>query len=367
MAKASMANSEASFDSGVASAVRVGLDLGTNSSVLTAARDGKPLELRRDIIKSVVGFPKAGIIPGILPSDTQAIFGEEAIDYRMHVDLQWVLHEGCVRDVDVCSLFTKHLRGLIDSGGKIPLWGVVGAPANCTPKQQKDLRATMVGVLDRLLVVPEPFLAAMGLRDDPAYRDSGNDPTKHSLIVDIGAGTTDLCLVRGYYPNSDDQVSFPNAGNFIDSLVLKGVERRYPDLKLTPVTITQLKEQHSFVDGFVRDAKVKVYVDGRPQTVDLSEIIREACGSLIPSITKGIKGLLKRCDSDSIVNVMENIIVTGGGSQIVGLCESIEKALHEDGYDCARAVRPNDYKRLVARGGLKVAENVRDDQWQFPM
>ena len=50
-----------------------------------------------------------------------------------------------------------------------------------------------------------------------------------------------------------------------------------------------------------------------------------------------------------------------------GLSEKIEKLLHEEGYDDARTIRPTDYKRLVATGALKVAENVREDQWQVPM
>ncbi len=348
-----------------ATVVLVGLDLGTNTSVIAASCEGKKLKLKNDIVKSVVGFPKAGIIPGILPSDTGVLFGTEALDYRLHLDLNWPLDEGCVHDVETCQLLARHLRGFVDEESKCCLWGVVGAPANATPAQQKDLRRTMVGVLDRLLVVPEPFLAAMGLRDDPRFAKS--DPTKHSLIVDIGAGTTDLCLVRGYFPTGDDQISFPQAGNFVDKLISDGVRRRYPDLKLTPVTITQLKEDHSFVTGRGHEAKVKVYADGRPRIVDFADIICEACDALIPLILKGIKELLSRCDSDSIVEVMEHIIVTGGGSQIRGLAEKIEATLISEGYDCARTVTPTDYKRLVAHGAIKIAEHARHDQWQVPM
>ncbi len=352
-----------------ATVVKLGLDLGTNTTVV-AAKCGEQLidfPNETDLIRSVIGFPKAGIIPGILPNDTDTLFGDEAVDYRLHLDLKWILHEGCVDDVETTRLFTKHLRNVVTNDPKQQVWGVVGAPANCTKEQQKSLRATMVGVLDRLVVVPEPFLAAMGLRDDPHYGKTGGDPTKHSLIVDIGAGTTDLCLVRGYYPTADDQISFPQAGNFIDDTLAQCIARRYPDLKLTRVTITQLKESHSFVEGFDRDANVKVYVDGRPRIVDFAEIIQEACDALVPLILRGIRDLLSRCDSDSIVKVMENIIVTGGGSQISGLCERLQETLREEGYDCARTVRPSDYKRLVANGALKVADNVRDDQWQVPM
>lgn len=349
--------------------MHVGLDLGTNTSVVVASQDGNPLELEQDIVKTVVGYPKAGIIPGILPSDTEALFGDQAIEYRLHLDLKWPLNEGFVDDVDVCRVFTRHLLGLVDPQRKSRLRGVVGAPANATPQRQKDIRATMVGVLERMLIVPEPFLAAMGLREDPAFRgqSANSDPTKHSLVVDIGAGTTDLCLVRGYYPTSEDQISFAKAGNFIDEVLHQSVCRRYPDLKLTRVSVTQLKEKHSFVKGYPREAKVKVYVDGRPQVLDFGELIQEACDTLTPFILKGVKELLSRCDSDSIVEVMQNIIVTGGGSEIHGLCEKIEKTLHDEGYDCARTVRSSDFRRLVARGALKVAEHVREDQWQVPM
>jgi rod shape-determining protein MreB len=351
------------------SALRVGIDLGTNTSVVLASRDGDSLPLEQDMVRTVVGFPKAGIIPGILPSDNETVFGDEAIQFRLHLDLKWPLHEGFVQDVEVCRLFTQRLRQLIDSAGSEKLWGVVGAPANTSAQRQKEIRSAMVGVLDRILIVPEPFLAAMGLREDPGFQKSAGeaDPTKHSLIVDIGAGTTDLCLVRGYFPTSEDQISFPKAGNFVDEKLVSTIGRRYPDVNLTRVTITQLKEGNSFVSGSGSKAVVKVYVDGRPQSLDFTEIMQEACDSLVDPIVKGIKELFKRCDSDSIVNVMQNIIVTGGGSEIQGLAERVQETLHAEGYDCARTLKPSDYKRLVAHGALRIAENVREDQWQVPM
>lgn len=354
-----------SAEAATVTAALVGVDLGTNTSVIAASHQGKKLKLANDVVTTVVGFPKDGIIPGILPNDTDALFGTEALDYRLHLDLKWPLKEGGVDDVETCQLFATHLRRIVAAEVSVPLWGVVGAPANSTSEQQRDLRRTMIDVFERILIVPEPFLAAMGLRDDSRF--AKNDPTKHSLIVDIGAGTTDLCLVRGYYPTAEDQISFPQAGNFIDELIVQSVRKRYPDLKLSPVTITQLKEDHSFVSGHGDEAKVKVYADGRPRIVDFTDIIAEACDALVPLILKGIKDLLARCDSDSIVNVMENIIVTGGGSQIRGLCQKIGQTLLAEGYDCVRTVTPTDYKRLVANGAIKIAEHARDDQWQVPM
>ncbi len=348
--------------------VRVGIDLGTNTTVIEASQDCQPVTIEPGIVTSVVGCPKAGIIPGILPSDAEVLFGEEALDYRLHLDLHWPLSDGFIGDPEVANQFTEHLRSIVDPTGELKVWGVVGAPANASPERQKDLRSAMRGFLDRLLIVPEPFLAAMGLREDEGFNaEGGGDPTKHSLIIDIGAGTTDLCLVRGYFPTAEDQVSFAKAGNFVDAAILEAIQRRYPDLNLTDVTVTAMKEKHAFVEGYHRDAHVKVYVEGRPQTLDFAEIISSACEELVPHIIKGVKTLLTRCDSDSIVNVMQNIIVTGGGSQIHGLADKVEEVLRHEGYDATRTIQPADYKRLVARGALKIAENVRDDQWQFPM
>ena len=360
----------ASGGSATGVALKLGMDLGTNTSVFQASENGQPVTFEKDtdLVLSLVGFPKPGIIPGILPADAKVLFGNEAVEYRLHLDLRWPMKDGFVDDMELGKLFTQHMHSIIDPSGQRELWGVIGAPANASPERQKDIRSVMVDVLDKILIVPEPFLAAMGLREDPGFKDKGIeiDPTKHSLIVDIGAGTTDLCLVRGYYPTAQDQISFPKAGNFIDEMLLKGIQRRYPDIKLTRVTVTQLKEKHSYLSEEVKPINVKVYVDGRPRQVDFGEIIREACDALVPDILAGIKELLARCDSDSVECILKNIIVTGGGSDIRGICERLQKALREDGYDVATTRKPADYKRLVSRGALKVAENVRDDQWQVP-
>lgn len=349
-------------------ALKVGIDLGTNTTVVQVSEDGKRLPLAKDMVLSVVGFPKAGMIPGILPSNAEVLFGEEARNLRLHLDLKWPLENGFVKEFEVARLLAGHLRTLICADGERKLWGVVGAPANATPARQKELRSAMVGLLDRIVIVPEPFLAAMGLREDEGFMKSGAsvDPTKHSLIVDIGAGTTDLCLVRGYFPTADDQISISKAGNHVDQVLHRTIQQRYPDLNLTPVTITQIKEDHAFVGDAAREALVKVYADGRPCRLDFGELIRDACASLIPDIVQGIKALLKQCDSDSTEQVLQNIILTGGGCQIVGICERVQEALRADGFDEAVTRKPSDYKRLVARGALRIAENVREDQWQVP-
>ena len=159
--------------------LKVGLDLGTNTSVFQVSRDGKSIKYENDIVPTLVGYSKPGIIPGILPTDADKIFGDTAMEYRLHLDLKWPLKEGYVDDLDVCRDYAQHLRECIDTKGGSEIWAVVGAPANSTDEKQKDIRSAFAGVLDRILVVPEPFLAAMGLRDEERAREDASyvDPT----------------------------------------------------------------------------------------------------------------------------------------------------------------------------------------------
>ena len=349
-------------------AILVGLDLGTNTSVFVAAKDNKRLQFDNDVFPTLVGSSKPGIIPGILPSEDEFFFGETALEYRLHLDLNWPLTNGFIDDIETANRFCQFIAHQINPKGDAELWAVIGAPANASADREKDIRRACSGVFQRTLVVPEPFLAAMGLRDDERAKNDPIyvDPTKHSLIIDIGAGTTDCCLVQGYYPSTDDQISIEVAGDAVDREIQEAVSKRFPDVKLTRVTVTQMKEKHSFVNKN-KSANVKIYVDGKPRTLDFSEIIKESCEILIEPILDCIRQLLRRCDSDVVENVLQNIIIAGGGSDIDNLPQTIQKRLRAEGYDMAFTRTPEDYRRLVAEGALKIGQNARDDQWQLPL
>ena len=350
------------------SVLKVGLDLGTNSSVFQVSKNGQSVKYDNDVFLTLVGYSKPGIIPGILPTDATTLFGDKALEYRLHLDLNWPLKSGFIEDLDSAQDFALFLRDQIDPDGFNELWGVVGAPANSTPERQKMIRRAFNGVFERVLVVPEPFLAAMGLRDEDKVKNDPKyvDPTKHSLIIDIGAGTTDCCLVQGYFPGPDDQMSINVAGDAVDENLASLVAKRFPDIELTRVTVTKLKEAHSYV-GPKRSVKVKVYVGGKPCEIDFGQMLKDACEGLVDPVIDCVKQLFAHCDSEGVLQVMKNIIVAGGGSQISGFGEMIQSRLHKEGYEDAKVTTPGDYRHLVAQGAMKIANNVRDDQWQVPL
>ena len=53
------------------------------------------------------------------------------------------------------------------------------------------------------------FLAALGMRDESRLGDPDYcDPVSNSLFVDIGAGTTDFCIVQGYLPKTPRPIKY---------------------------------------------------------------------------------------------------------------------------------------------------------------
>ena len=86
------------------------------------------------------------------------------------------------------------------------------------------------------MIVSEPFAVAYGL-----------DALLHTMIIDIGAGTTDFCVMKGRYPTEEDQRTLTVAGDSIDAQLLKLIEERYPQANVTVLMVREWKEKYSFV------------------------------------------------------------------------------------------------------------------------
>lgn len=349
------------------SVVKIGFDLGTNTSVVVAEEDGKEMKLRTDTVFSVIGYAKPEVLPGVLPGNRRVFYGDEAIQHRRWLDLKWPLEKGMVHDLPAAREFIGFVRSLLGTNGKSDVWAVVGSPARTEGHDIEILRDAMASTFQRFLVVPEPFLAALGIRDETKLNDPKySDPVKNSMIVDIGAGTTDLCNLQGFYPTGNDQICVFKAGNDVDLKLRQLIERKYPDAKLHNVSVTRVKEENSFVGGAKKKVTLKISIHGKPRELEVGELIGQACEILVSDIVDGVMTLAKRCEQDVADLILGNIILTGGGSQIGGLDELVQKQVRDRGIPIARVTRAEDYKKLVAKGALKVARMARDDQWQHP-
>jgi rod shape-determining protein MreB len=344
----------------------VGFDLGTNKSCILAGAPGASDITLSKVIPSVVGYVKEGIVDGIITGNATILYGEDALKNALHVNLVSPLAEGVIAHTEAARDLFKHIRQLADAGGQSEIRAVIGVPANADPAAREDIRQCALGVFDRILLIPEPFLAALGFRDDSRLgQPSYVDPVTNSLFIDIGGGTSDLCLVQGYFPTRDDQISIPFAGDAIDELIQADLNRTYPNNGLSRMKVRELKEANSYVGSPRKPLDVKVVIGGKGHTLDLGDTIGQACNTLIEKIYPSLTTLITRASSDSVLGLLQNIIITGGGSQIKGIDTVLQQRLAADGYEGPRVrLAGQDYKRYVALGALKAARAARENQWQ---
>ena len=347
--------------------ILVGFDLGTNKSCILTGLPGSSDIAVSKIVSSVVGYVRDGIVDGIIAGNASILYGDDALRNVLHVNLVAPLDRGVIKHRDAARDFLQHIRSLADPGGNAEIRAVVGIPANADEQAREDIRQCATGIFDRILLIPEPFLAALGYRDDARLGQPGYvDPVTNSLFIDIGGGTSDLCLVQGYFPTPDDQISIGFAGDAIDDLMRQDIDRVYPNNGLTHLRIREIKENYAYVGTIRKPIDVKVIMGGKSHTLELGEVIGRACNELIDKIYPALTTLIGRASSDGIVTLLQNIIITGGGSQIKGIDTVLQKKLADDSFESPKVrLAGQDYKRYVALGALKAARAARENQWQY--
>src|SRR5512140_289294 len=247
--------------------LHVGIDLGTSRSAISASNG------ERFVVDSYVGWPADMVARKVLKRNV--LIGHDAVSNRTMLDLhrpleRGLLKEGSEKDVEAVRELLKHLLALVgvSNGGKVEtsrVRAVVGVPAAALRTNKQYLRNSMKGIVDSLLIVSEPFAVAYGL-----------DALLHTMIIDIGAGTSDFCVMRGRYPTEEDQRTLTVAGDSIDAQLLKLVEERYPEANVTIFMVREWKEKHSFVGKAPEKIVVTAPVKGVPTELDITSDMKAA-------------------------------------------------------------------------------------------
>jgi rod shape-determining protein MreB and related proteins len=207
----------------------VGIDLGTSRSSISASNG------ERHVIDSYVGWPLDMVARKLIQKPI--LVGREALDSRSMLDLRRPMERGLIKDGSKKDeeAVQEILRHLITQIGlkqknktRSKVRAVVGVPAEAFRNSKQRLRSAMDGVADSVMLVSEPFAVAYGL-----------EALLHALIIDIGAGTADFCVMQGRYPTEEDQRTLPNAGDFIDEQLLKLVREHHPE---TQTSIHMIRE-----------------------------------------------------------------------------------------------------------------------------
>ena len=344
----------------------IGLDLGTLESCILSKLSKPGSDQHHGVlVPTVVGYPEEGILAGILPGNSEMLHGHDAISNQLHLRLVNPLSDGVVQDLEATKSFLGYLRAQVDPEFKGDALCVIGIPGVADEDAKHKLQEAAKSVFDGVLLIPEPFLAALGMRDEERLQEDGyKDPVSNSLFVDIGAGTTDFCIIQGYFPKPQDLLSIPFGGNEVDVILDQLVRESYPEVNLPISMIRGFKEEFSYVGEPESGVRVKVPVEGKPRKIEIGKQVGEACNRLVDEITESLKQVIASASPQSVFSLLQNIILTGGGSRIRNIDQEIQQRLIDEGFENPDVrLSEKDYSPLVAIGALKVAKAAREDQW----
>src|SRR5262245_28778742 len=330
--------------------LRVGIDLGTSRSSISASNGA------RHVVDSYVGWPVDTVARKVVKKSI--LFGREALDNRpmlvLHRPLErGLIKEGSEKDEAAVRELLRHLISLAGGEGeRDKVFAVVGVPAEALRVSKQNLRNAVKGIADALMIVSEPFAVAYGM-----------DSLLHTMIIDIGAGTTDFCVMNGRYPTDEEQRTLTHAGDWVDEQLGLFVRARQSDAQFSVHMVREWKERWSFVgEPKGSPIMVTVQVGGKPTTLDITNEMRRACEGLMAPIAETMLDLLARVEPEFQERVRNNIVVAGGGSQIPGLTEYLEGALQEVGGGKVRAVEDPIF--AGSSGSLALAVDAAEADWE---
>ena len=324
----------------------IGIDLGTFQSTISASNG------TNESVLTVVGKPKDPIARNFLKRDT--LFGADALKNKLACNLYYPLSAGVAQDDEnnlaAAKSFVTHLVEAVDPEEFDEVFGVICSPSHISFVDKSNLVSILRGQVNAIMVVSEPFAVAFGL-----------DEIGGSIVVDIGAGTTDVARIYGTFPSEDDQVTVSEAGDWIDNRLMELVAKKFTGAQLTKDMVRKWKEAGSYVGGDEKEQMVELSVDGKKQVVDVGDLIQIACEELVPHIVKTVKGIIAGADPEYQPLLRNNIILSGGGSLIDGLADRVADELADIGD--VRVWCADDPMVRVADGALKLSMVMPDDQY----
>ncbi len=330
----------------------VGIDLGTSQSAISTSSGV------RKVVDSYVGWPVDAVARKILKREV--VFGIDAVENRTMLEVhrpleRGLLKEGSDKDQQAIRELLGHLLELagVDEvrrrGGKVRV--VVGVPAEALRVNKQHVRKALGGLVDGVIIVSEPFAVAYGL-----------DALLHAMVVDVGAGTTDFCVMKGRYPTEEDQRTLTNAGDWVDEQFHTLLAERHPGISVSIHTVRDWKEQYSFIGREADPVTVSVPIGGKPSEIDITEEVRQACESLGPPVAETMLDLIAGVESEYQEQVRNNVILAGGTSRMPGFGPYLERAMDDYGSGKVKVVKDPVY--VGADGGLALAQDAPKSDWE---
>jgi rod shape-determining protein MreB len=333
--------------------VYLGIDLGTSRTSITSSGGV------RTTVWSYVGYPKDHVAKKKM-GGREIIYGKEALDNRMALNLFRPLAGGSIKNKGAkdTSETKKAIKDLLEYTVSLAkaakgstIYSVIGAPAEASVEGKATILEAAANCIDSVIVTSEPFAVAYGL-----------DFLDDTLVIDIGAGTTDLCRVHGKMPDPEDQRTHTIAGDAIDQTLANLIKEKHPEAQFSINMVREIKERHASVSPRMDEVTELLPVAGKPTKFDLTELVYKACYTLIPPTIAALQDLIATYDPEFQAKMRANILLGGGGCRIKGLGLAIEKALEEYGGGKVKTVEEPEF--AGSNGALKIALDMPETFWK---
>jgi rod shape-determining protein MreB and related proteins len=336
----------------------VGMDLGTFKTSVASSSG------YRDVFPTAVGWPKDHVARTMLGRDL--VFGKDLTEHRLALDVVRPFEKGALKYLDAAAaglnpaqvqkhalatrLVIEYAVTAVVPERDRPVYGVIGVPSRASVKNKKFIMDAAEGVFDAVAIVSEPFTIAYGM-----------NRLTDTLVIDIGAGTIDICPIYGVYPADEEQVTVPLGGDAVDEEFEKRLLKKYPGVQVSRNMVRDVKERYGFVNELGEAAVVTLPINGKPTPLDVSEPLKGACSVIVQPIIEGVRNLISRFDPEFQQRMRQNILLGGGGSQLKGLDRAIEASLKDFGG--AKVTRVSDASFAGAVGALKLAMAMPAQGW----
>lgn len=295
-------------------AIDIGIDLGTSKTVIFSS--------------SKVVLEKPNIVTVDAESWQPVYYGEKAKQTlgRTPDSLVCVspIERGAIADYDIAEMMLKNYMEEA-FGNRIMRPRIMATlPAGLTELQHHSMANVVESAGGRnISVIEGPLAIAFGLGIDFSA-------PRGTLIVDIGAGTTDIAVISmGGIAACD---SFKTASLDFDTQIIRYVRKEY-NIEIGPLTAEMIKIK---IGAAVKhDIEVAVSAKGRnvfsglPESFEISgSEVYEAIIDTVDSICNAIRQVLNKTDPDLVADVTaEGMYLAGGGAKLFGLKEKISEYL----------------------------------------
>jgi rod shape-determining protein MreB and related proteins len=335
----------------------IGMDLGTFKTSVASSIG------TRDVLFSAVGWPRDHVARASLGRDV--VFGQDLVEQRLALNVVRPFEKGVLKYNDeeinanpaetanrkkAAQLLIQQAVSMTRPTKGMPIYGVIGAPARASVANKKIILEAARDTFDSILIVSEPFSIAYGM-----------NRLTDTLVIDIGAGTIDLCPIYGTFPKEEDQVTLPIGGDYIDEQFMRLLKTTYPEAQISLNMAREIKEKYGFVHDVNEKILVNLPVNGKPRQFNLTEPLKQACRMMVNPIMEGLGELIGRFDPEFQSRLLNNIVLGGGGSQLKGLDRVIEEELKEFGG--GKVKRVGDAVFAGAVGALKLAMGTPATWW----